>query len=155
MPGTGYDETEQSRELRLETNRMESIAYKVLNLARGTEHEDCARAALDAAQRISDAAWHEYYNYLVSYPKQDRMVIYTDPALVTGTRQTGVPNGRRSVSGYGGKIPTCHMLRYAGRWRRVYVMCYSNSGTAYVIVSGAVHVLDIGTEYMLEGSGNR
>lgn len=46
----------QSDKLWLETVRMEASAFKVLNLARGTEHEDCARAAYYAAQRISDAA---------------------------------------------------------------------------------------------------
>jgi hypothetical protein len=74
---------------------------------------------------------------------------YTDPALVTGTRQTKEPTYGRNADGYGGKLPTRHMIRYAGRWRRVYVMCYSNSGTAYVVVNGANQVLDIDTEYKL------
>jgi hypothetical protein len=39
-------------------------------------------------------------------------------------------------SGYGKKIPTSWMIRLPGspRWRRLYVCCYSNSGTAYVTV---------------------
>lgn len=78
-------------------------------------------------------------------------VSYTDPALVTETRQTEEPAYGRTADGYGGKIPTCHMIRYVGRWRRVYVMCYSNSGTAYVVVNGASLVLDIDTEYKLGG----
>lgn len=76
-------------------------------------------------------------------------VVYTDPTLVTDQRQTDQPSYGHSADGYGGKIPTRHMLRYAGKWRRVYVMCYSNSGTAYVIVKGAVTVLDRYTEYRL------
>ena len=76
-------------------------------------------------------------------------VVYTDPTLVTDKRQTDQPTYGRNADGYGGKIPTRHMLRYAGKWRRVYVMCYSNSGTAYVIVKGAVTVLDTYTEYRL------
>lgn len=76
---------------------------------------------------------------------------YTDPALVTGTRQTDTPLYGRTASGYGGKIPTRHMVQYAGRWRRVYVMCYGNAGTAYVVVNGADHVLDTDTEYKLQG----
>ena len=77
-------------------------------------------------------------------------VVYTDPALVTDTRQTDQPTYGRTASGYGGKLPTRHMIRYADRWRRVYVMIYSNSGTAYVIVNGSVKVLDTDTEYALQ-----
>ena len=35
-------------------------------------------------------------------------------------------------SGYGAKIPTIHMAQWNGRWRRVYVACYGNAGTAYI-----------------------
>jgi hypothetical protein len=77
-------------------------------------------------------------------------VTYTDPTLVSDQRQTDQPTYGHSASGYGGKIPTRHMLRYAGRWRRVYVMCYSNSGTAYIVVNGTDAVLDTDTEYRLE-----
>jgi len=73
----------------------------------------------------------------------------TDPTLVTDQRQTETPTYGYDASGYGRKIPTRHMIRYAGRWRRVYVMCYSNSGTAYVIVNRTVTVLDTDTEYRL------
>lgn len=37
-----------------------------------------------------------------------------------------------TASGYGRRIPSTRMVRYLGRWRRVYVCCYSNSGTAYI-----------------------
>lgn len=37
-----------------------------------------------------------------------------------------------TASGYGGRIPTPHMVRLNGRWRRVYCAVYSNNGTAYV-----------------------
>lgn len=77
-------------------------------------------------------------------------VEYTDPALVTGTRQTEKPRYRGDASGYGGKIPTRHMVQYAGIWRRVYMMQYGNSGTPYVVVNGADRVLDIDTEYRLK-----
>jgi len=76
---------------------------------------------------------------------------YTNPALVTDRQQTAEPAYGRTASGYGGKIPTRHMIRYAGRWRRVYAMLYSNSGTAYVVVNGEDHILDIDTEYSLRG----
>jgi len=38
-----------------------------------------------------------------------------------------------TASGYGGKIPTSRMIRHEGRWKRVYVAQYSNSGTAYIL----------------------
>lgn len=41
-----------------------------------------------------------------------------------------------TASGYGGKIPTRHKIKINGRWRRVYCMVYSNSGTCYVVVNG-------------------
>ena len=44
-------------------------------------------------------------------------------------------------SGYGDRIPSSRMVRLAGdkpgRFRRVYVTCYSNAGTAWVIRNGA------------------
>jgi hypothetical protein len=43
----------------------------------------------------------------------------------------------RSASGYGRKIPTCHLVQLKdGKWRRIYVFCFSNSGTAYILVKG-------------------
>ena len=37
-----------------------------------------------------------------------------------------------TASGYGGRIPSPYMVRWKGRWRRVYVAQYSNVGTAYI-----------------------
>lgn len=37
-----------------------------------------------------------------------------------------------TASGYGARIPTEHMVRYGGRWRRVYRYIYSNSGTLFI-----------------------
>jgi len=37
-----------------------------------------------------------------------------------------------TASGYGKRIPTHTMVRYQGKWRRVYVCQYSNAGTAYI-----------------------
>lgn len=37
-----------------------------------------------------------------------------------------------TATGYGKRIPTTTMVLFNGRWRRVYVCCYSNSGTAYI-----------------------
>jgi hypothetical protein len=39
----------------------------------------------------------------------------------------------RTASGYGRKLPTGIAVWYDGRWRRVYVMQWSNAGTAYIV----------------------
>lgn len=73
-------------------------------------------------------------------------VQYTEPASVTGVRTTDVPVSGQTVTGYGGKIPTAHMIEYLGAWRRVYAMAYGNGSTPYVLVKGDVFVLDIDTQ---------
>lgn len=37
-----------------------------------------------------------------------------------------------TASGYGKRIPTEYMVKYNGKWRRVYCRIYSNSGTLYI-----------------------
>lgn len=37
-----------------------------------------------------------------------------------------------TASGYGKRIPTTTMVKFEGKWRRVYMCQYSNSGTAYI-----------------------
>jgi hypothetical protein len=37
-----------------------------------------------------------------------------------------------TASGYGARIPTPHMVKFNGRWRRVYCRIYSNIGTNYI-----------------------
>ena len=37
-----------------------------------------------------------------------------------------------TASGYGRRIPSPYMVQWQGRWRRVYVCCYGNAGTAYI-----------------------
>lgn len=37
-----------------------------------------------------------------------------------------------TASGYGSRIPTRYMVRFNGKWRRVYCICYSNSGTLFI-----------------------
>jgi hypothetical protein len=43
-----------------------------------------------------------------------------------------------TASGYGGRLRSTRMIRIQGEkvWRRVYVMQYSNAGTAYINVKG-------------------
>jgi hypothetical protein len=76
------------------------------------------------------------------------MVSHTIPSKVSEVLETVAPVNR-SISGYGSKIPTRWKIKYAGRWYRVYVMQYGNSGSAYIKVLGEVLFLDIDTEYRL------
>ena len=46
-------------------------------------------------------------------------------------------------SGYGSRLHTVYMLRYAGRTRRIYCTCYGNSGTLFIIVRGERMIIDI------------
>lgn len=43
-----------------------------------------------------------------------------------------------TATGYGRKIPSSRMIKLHGEsiWRRVYVVCYSNAGSSYVVVKG-------------------
>lgn len=75
----------------------------------------------------------------------------TDPSLTTEVRVTEQPTYGRTVTGYGGKLPTRYMVKYAGRWRRVYAMSYGNSASIYIVVKGEDYFLDTDTEYRLEG----
>lgn len=61
---------------------------------------------------------------------------YLDPKQVVGKRQGKAPPNR-SRSGYGNKLPTSWELQLKDkRWRRVYVIQWSNAGSAYIIVKG-------------------
>lgn len=76
-------------------------------------------------------------------------VDYTNPELVSETKVTDVPVSGQTVTGYGGSVPTRHMVQYSGAWRRVYMMQYGNSGTPYVKVHGTNLVLDSDTQHKL------
>lgn len=63
------------------------------------------------------------------------MVKYlTDTFLIRDMKFTQIPHNR-SVSGYGKKLPTHRMIQLFDhpRWYRMYVMCWSNAGTAYIV----------------------
>ena len=51
-------------------------------------------------------------------------------------KETELPWYGQTATGYGSKIPTSHLVIWANRWLRVYVTCYSNSGTAWITVKG-------------------
>lgn len=77
-------------------------------------------------------------------------VNYTDASKTESVLVTEAPTYGRTVTGYGGKIPTRYMLKYAGRTRRVYAMAYGNSATLYIVVNGEDRILDHITSERLE-----
>jgi hypothetical protein len=56
------------------------------------------------------------------------------PFMTVGVpiKETERPSSGQTVSGYGRKLPTPYMVKWEGRWRRVYVAQFSNAGTAYL-----------------------
>lgn len=79
-------------------------------------------------------------------------VTYTDPERVTEVATDSTCRPNPYASGYGPKIPTPYRIRYPQRWYRVYVMCWSNAGTAYIVSRGRRLVLDTETEHKLKGN---
>lgn len=70
-------------------------------------------------------------------------IVHADMSRITAVRSsTTAPRYGHTVSGYGGKIPTRHEVHYLGRWRRVYVMLYGNSGSAFIVVGGIDTFID-------------
>lgn len=72
---------------------------------------------------------------------------------VQAAKMTDTPRGGNNGTGYGPKIPTPYMLQTRGPgpvWRRVYIVNYSNSGSAYVSIGGVNHYLSPGAELILE-----
>lgn len=60
------------------------------------------------------------------------MVIYLDHNTIKESKITEPPRSR-SITGYGKKIPTGHMLKLCNnRWYRVYAICYSNVSSYYI-----------------------
>lgn len=47
-------------------------------------------------------------------------------------KEATAPLSGNTFSGYGSRIPTGYMIKWRGKWRRVYVRCFSNSGTTYI-----------------------
>lgn len=42
----------------------------------------------------------------------------------------------QTASGYGSRLVQPWKLKFRGKWRRVYCVCWSNSGTNYCVVDG-------------------
>jgi len=54
-------------------------------------------------------------------------------AFIEHKEFTGHPWSGRDAHGYGKKIPVAYRAWFNNYWHRVYVICYSNCGTTYVI----------------------
>lgn len=48
------------------------------------------------------------------------------------SKVTDMPRSGQTQTGYGKAIPTRYMVKFNGRWQRVYCCIYSNSGTLYI-----------------------
>lgn len=77
---------------------------------------------------------------------------YLEPRMVTGLKDDLVTPCNPYVTGYGSRVPTRHWVKINNVWRRVYVMQYGNSGSAYVMVNGEHRFLDTATEYAFQGA---
>ena len=77
------------------------------------------------------------------------MLDYVDETAIEKVARDTVYPRNRNVNGYGSKIPTSYRVKLAGRWRRVYAICYSNAATLYVVVNGKPQYLN---DYVLDGA---
>ncbi len=75
---------------------------------------------------------------------------HTDRTMVSMVKVEAAPRSGQTVGGYGGAVPSRFMVKYDGRWHRVYMMQYGNSGSPYIKKNGETLHLDIDTSYMLE-----
>lgn len=70
------------------------------------------------------------------------MVTHLAPVKETETPQSG-----QTVTGYGAKLPTPYLVKWAGQWRRVYAACYGNAASHYIGKPGAwLATFDLKTE---------
>lgn len=57
---------------------------------------------------------------------------YLNPESIQEVRNTPIPWGGRTSSGYGKNMPTERLIKIENRWHRVLVTCHGNAGTAFV-----------------------
>ncbi len=74
-------------------------------------------------------------------PRSETKPKYLDPKDVIAKRESKPPP-YRSATGYGSKIPSWYELQLKDkRWRRVYIIQYSNSGTPFIMKGGELLLL--------------
>jgi hypothetical protein len=74
-----------------------------------------------------EAIYGTQVNYLVAdYETKEKPLWYHNAGLM------------QTASGYGKKLVSSKMLRIQGEkvWRRIYVVCFSSSGSSYILVHG-------------------
>jgi hypothetical protein len=79
------------------------------------------------------------------------MIEYLKKSEVRSAKRTAQPRPRLNVYGYTlrGGSPTDAMVQLSdGRWRRVYVLCWSNCSSLFVKVGGRSLFLD---SFLLKG----
>ena len=52
-------------------------------------------------------------------------------------KETTAPRSGMTQTGYGAKLPTPYMVKWEGKWRRVYAACYGNAASHYIGKPGA------------------
>lgn len=68
-------------------------------------------------------------------------VRYLNPEAIVSSRRTARPNTRQRPDGYGSKLPSEWLVKVAGRWRRIYSVCWSNGATNYILLAGQFTVV--------------
>lgn len=72
----------------------------------------------------------------------DSEFIYADPLIEEWqTREFWQSPLGQTASGYGKKLKTQWIVRIGARWHRVYCVCYSNSGTCYIVRKGILYIV--------------
>lgn len=72
--------------------------------------------------------------FYLNFRESDRGSFLT---VAVPVKVTETPWKGRTLTGYGSALPTQYLVQWAGRWHRVKVACYGNSGTAYIGKPGA------------------
>jgi hypothetical protein len=84
------------------------------------------------AIKVADNAREETTMYLhFGFDNEPRQTVKVQ------SRHQLAPRKGQTQSGYGAAMPSDHMVKYNGRWRRVYVANHGNAGTAYIGKPGA------------------
>lgn len=130
------------RKFRREAARELKVAQKYLTpemlLDRAQEIATCGTLSTPVDVHLDEGGWLtvDVYDGPEAEQPPEPAVRYLDESDIVAKRQTEAPPNR-SRTGYGGKIPTSWELKLSdNRWHRVYVMQYSNAGTAYVVFNG-------------------
>ena len=72
----------------------------------------------------------------------------TPSQLIYEPLQWHLTGRQQTATGYGSKLTTPYKVEYNGRLYRVYCVCYSNSGSHYILPAGQpMYIADSSTIY--------